>query len=280
MHLHLASTTNSRLECHNHKLKDVVSGSMSISEMFDNVLLFCRSNATEYGHKSSVEEFSSSCSADDSIPGVTDITSSCTSDVATRIVEQLKLSQKLQYEIREGEDATVLVCNHQHYHVTLSEHRCSCSFSKTMGLPCRHLFAVRASQNLPVFELQLVAQRWHKEYQLLVGAANESRENSASVGMSLSTLPVKSKFSGTLSRNQKYSSALEIGKKLTLVASGCGMPDFRKRYQQLECLLHCWEEGVSVDIVSACDIESFSTPATDKSNAELSNQNVYHLICE
>lgn len=34
-HLHFANTTNNRLECHYHKLKDVVSGSMSVSDMFE-----------------------------------------------------------------------------------------------------------------------------------------------------------------------------------------------------------------------------------------------------
>ena len=57
------------------------------------------------------------------------------------------------------------------YHLSLIANNCSFSFSKVMGLPCRHIFAVRASQNLPVFEVQLVARRWHKDYQLLM---NES----------------------------------------------------------------------------------------------------------
>ena len=53
-HLHFANTTNNRLECHNNKLKDVVSRSMSVSEMFEKVLLFCQTNAAEYSHKSLV----------------------------------------------------------------------------------------------------------------------------------------------------------------------------------------------------------------------------------
>ena len=57
-HLHFANTTNNRLECHNHKLKDVVSRSMSLSDMFEKVLLFCITNAEEYTHKVFTEEFS------------------------------------------------------------------------------------------------------------------------------------------------------------------------------------------------------------------------------
>ena len=170
--VHFANTTNNRLECHNHKLKDVTTRSMSISEMFESVLLFCRSNASEYDHKSFVEELLSIASADDCIPGVLEVTSSCTAYSARLIIEQLKLSQQTQYKIEprsEGDDYTVAYSDHEH-HVSLLRHHCSCSFSKVMGLPCRHLFAVRASQNLPVFELALVAERWRKDYQLFVGA--------------------------------------------------------------------------------------------------------------
>ena len=56
-YLHFANTTNNRLEYHNQKLKDVTSRSMSLSEMFQNVLLFCRTNTAEYSHRPSMEEF-------------------------------------------------------------------------------------------------------------------------------------------------------------------------------------------------------------------------------
>ena len=166
-HLHFANTTNNRLECHNHKLKDVVTWSMLISDMFEKVLLFCRTNATEYSRKLFVEQFSTCSMANDSIPGVTDIYSTCT---AERFVEQLKLSHSVKYTITIGESDGTFVAvytSHQH-HVSLITNCCSCSFSKVMGLPCQHMFAVRTSQNLPVFDLHLVARKWHKDYQLLV----------------------------------------------------------------------------------------------------------------
>ena len=60
------------------------------------LFLFSRSNASEYDHKSFVEELSSFASADDCIPGVLDITSSCTAYSAKFIIKQLKLSQEVQ----------------------------------------------------------------------------------------------------------------------------------------------------------------------------------------
>ena len=236
--VHFANTTNNRLECHNHKLKDVTSRSMSISEMFENVLLFCRSNASEYDHKSFVEAFSS---ADNCIPGVVDITSSCTAYSAKFVIEQLKLSQQVQYKIEqegEGDEYTVVYSDRKH-HVSLSGHRCMCSFSKVMGLPCRHLLAARASQNLPAFESYLVADRWRKDYQILVGSTcgheGEMEDNEASNGISFSRLEMPVTSTSTLSRNQKYKKVVEIGQKLAMVASECGMPQFRN-YMLFFCL--------------------------------------------
>lgn len=235
--VHFANTTNNRLECHNHKLKDVTTRSMSISEMFESVLLFCRSNASEYDHKSFVEELSSIASADDCIPGVLEVTSSCTAYSARLIIEQLKLSQQTQYKIEprsEGDDYTVAYSDHEH-HVSLLRHHCSCSFSKVMGLPCRHLFAVRASQNLPVFELALVAERWRKDYQLLVGATCDYDGQREEINdISLSRFETEVPSTSTLSRNQKYKKVIGIGQKLAMVASECGMPDFRRKYSTIE----------------------------------------------
>ena len=137
--------------------------------MLEKVLLFCRTNATEYSHKLFVEQFSTCSTANDSIPGVADIYSTCTTYSAEKIVEQLKLSHFVKYTITAGESDGAFVAvykSHQH-HVSLTSNCCSCSFSKVMGLPCRQVFAVRTSQNLPVFNLQLVVRRWHKDYQLL-----------------------------------------------------------------------------------------------------------------
>ena len=256
--VHFANTTNNRLECHNHKLKDVTARSMSISEMFQNVLLFTRSNASEYCHKSFVEEFSSFTSADDSIPGVMEITSSCTAYSAKFVIEQLKLSQQVQYEITpENEDnVSVVTFNGREHHVSLSERHCSCSFSRIMQLPCRHIFAVRASQGLSVFDLQLVADRWRKDYQLLVstGSVCDSMEQDPpSNPMSFSKLKVESQSTSTLSRNQKYTKALGIGQKMAMIASECGMSEFRRKYTVIESLLQHWENNVDVCVVPLQD---------------------------
>ena len=50
--IHFANTTNNTLESHNQKLKDVTSRSSSLSEMFQNVLLYVRTAESETSHAS------------------------------------------------------------------------------------------------------------------------------------------------------------------------------------------------------------------------------------
>ena len=81
-----------------------------------------------------------------------------------------------------------------------------------MGLPCRHMIAVRISQNLPVFDLHLVARRWHKDYQLLVDPSDQTPDlQDSSAMVELSTIVTKGPSMSTLSKNQKYRKALGIG---------------------------------------------------------------------
>ena len=251
-HLHFANTTNNRLECHNHKLKDVASRAMLISDMFEKMLLFCRTNTTEYSHKLFVEQFSTCNMANDSIPGVTDICSTCTAYSAERIVEQLKLSNSVKYTITIGESDGTFVAvykSHQH-HVSSITNCCSCSFSKVMGLPCRHIFAVRTSQNLPVFDLHLVAKRWHKDYQLLVDSTDQTPDlQDCSATVELSTIVTKGPSMSTLSKNQKYRKALGIRQKLAALTSECGMNEFKGKILVLENLLNYWENNCDIEIV-------------------------------
>jgi len=255
-HLHFANTTNNRLECHNHKLKDVVARSMSVSEMFDKVLLFSRTNAAEYSHKSFVEEFSELSTAHDSIAGVSEICSTCTAYSSERMIEQLKLSHTVKYTITKGENTDNFIAvykTHQH-HVSLSANCCSCSFSKVMGLPCRHIFAVRTSQNLPAFKLQLVAERWRKDYQLLVDPI-DFQDTSVAAEVQVSTISSKVLSKSTLSKNQKYKKILGIGQKLAELVSGCGMAEFRRKGCILESLLKYWGRNCEVEIMPLQDVE-------------------------
>ena len=143
--------------------------------------------------------------------------------------------------------------------VSLIANNCSCGFSKVMGLPCRHIFAVRASQNLPVFEVQLVARRWHKDFQLLMDpseVSDDRDEEDKSGALQVSSLITNFPLKSTLSKNQKYKKALGLGQKLAALSSECGMAEFRRKVVVLESLLSYWERNCDVKIVPVQEDEA------------------------
>ena len=85
------------------------------------------------------------------------------------ILNQLRLAHTVKYGISSKNDS--------HYSVTskginicdvnLMENRCSCSFMRTLMMPCRHIFAVRRSVLIcqSIFEEEMVGQQWLKSYQ-------------------------------------------------------------------------------------------------------------------
>lgn len=246
-HTHFANTTNNRLESHNQKLKDLTSRSSSLSEMFENILLYCRTSAAEYSQQSFKEEFTTqSCSVTET-PTTQEIRSVYTQYAATLILEQLKLAQSVPYEFTVSETEIVVSYKQRSHVVSISDHYCSCSFRKTLQLPCRHLLAARIyTPETSVFESGLVAERWRKSYQLHAGVMPHDEDQDGSIihhDVVVSTLP-SSSVSGTLSKNQKYQKMLSLSKKIAIAASQCGMPQFRTMYSTVESMVNYIERNI------------------------------------
>ena len=105
----------------------------------------------------------------------------------------------------------------------------------------------------------MVRDRWLKSYQLQVPGSKDL-EHSALPDDDMPSVAQSDHFhftssrlqkkpaplKGTLSQNQKYKKALEMGQKIAGVASQVGMPNFREMFAVLEQLLSYWENGVSV----------------------------------
>ena len=262
-HLHFANTTNNRLESHNQKLKDVTSRSSSLSDMFQNVLLYARTCAAEYCQQSFTEEFTAQSGGDTETPTAQEIRTVCTQYAAN--LEQLKLADTVHYQFTSMETHVVVKYKERSHFVSLYDHSCSCSFRTTLLLPCRHLLAARVYTGTAAFETSLVAARWLKQYQLHVGAKSTATCSTAGElpidsdcqfqqhEVVVSTLPPPSKMSGTLAKNQKYRKMLSLSQKLAVAASECGMPEFRRMHSTVESLLSYWERNIPVVLTPASD---------------------------
>ena len=258
--IHFANTTNNRLESHNQKLKDVTSRS-SLSEMFQNVLLYVRTAESE----SFTEEFTSRSTIDSKIPGVSDIQSAYTQYAADLIVNQLKVAKSVDHDIKfskENSEAEITYRD-QSYSVSVDKGTCSCTFQRTMSMPCRHVFKCRVDCALAVFDQSLVADRWLKRYQIQVGDSNDENlqddtndNEQLSNEAQITSVSSVSYIGSSLARNQKYRKMLTLTNKLAVMASQCGMPEFREKYSTIESLVHLWEENVPFTLVPITDLPS------------------------
>ena len=257
--VHFANTTNNRLESHNQKLKDVTSRSSSLSEMFQNVLLYVRTTESENLHVSFTEEFTSRSTMDSNIPGVSEIQSACTQYAADIIVNQLKVAKSVEYEVKvsnESNKATISYQDRSHL-VSLDIGTCSCTFQRTMLMPCRHVFKYRLHCGLEVFNRSLVADRWLKQFQIHVCDDDfQNDDGQSSNEAQISSVSATSYLGSTLARNQKYRKILSLTDKLAVMASQCGMPEFRQKYATIESLVHMWEENVPFMVVPITDSSS------------------------
>ena len=260
--VHFCNTTNNRLESHNQKLKDVTSRTSSLSEMFQNVLLFIQTTESETSHVAFTEEFTSRCTPDTAISGIAEVQSICTQYAADLIAEQMKLALTIEYTVQILPDSkNVVVTYKNRSHSVLPEAgTCSCTFQQTLLMPCRYIFKYRDHCGSPMFEPSLVAKRWLKSYQVHVGASSIPAVSSndtyhASNDVCYTSIS-STRLSGTLSQSQKYRKIHSLTDKLAFYASQCGMPEFREKHAMLEKILNLWENNCVFTVVPITECTS------------------------
>ena len=103
-YMHFGNTTNNRLESHNQKLKDVTSRTSTLSEMFNNVVLFAQMCESEYKHSTFNEEFKiMKSSSHQSIEGCSEVEVIYTQYASNKISEQMKLATSVKYVFSQRE---------------------------------------------------------------------------------------------------------------------------------------------------------------------------------
>jgi len=280
---HFNNTTNNRLESHNQKLKDVTTRTSSLSEMFNNVLLFIQSTKLETSHVAFTEEFTSRCTKDTAIAGVAGLQSTCTQCAADLMLKQMKLALEVDYTIQTFDDSNDVTISYKERTHTVSPEAgtCSCTFQQTLLMPCRHIFKYRDHCSVVMFDTSLIANRWLKSYQYHVGetfsptADCNDDVSHVSNEVCFASISLSVNLRSTLSQNQKYRKIHSITDKLAFCASQCGMAEFRDKYATLETVLKLWENNDTFSIVptedgTACttvdqtlDVDSTDTPCHD-----------------
>jgi zinc finger SWIM domain-containing protein 3 len=104
------------------------------------------------------------------------------------------------------------------------EENCNCQFFTTMELPCRHIFAVRKQQNLPLSSEYLVHIRWTVQY-------FTNRRYLTSPWRHLSISRQLTPRKNILNTNEKFKRAAEVLNNLQQKMIQRGMEEFLRRCQ-------------------------------------------------
>ena len=143
--------------------------------------------------------------------------------------------------------------------------QCTWSFNLTLKMPCHHIFAVRLSLNMPIFREEMIAQRWLRSYQ----SAGILDQNTSKVSddddadqlispesrMHMSSLDTETKAVGNTGSQPKVRKMQSLCQRLAVIASECGMPQYRERFAQVNKLIDLWERNVPALVCAVGDYE-------------------------
>lgn len=132
---------------------------------------------------------------------------------------------------------------------TVSTAICDCSFFTRMKLPCKHIFQLRITLDVPLFCESLINKRWSMEYYHSVErfpnipiVASEP-EIEFKVTLLQEQKPSKAKV---LSQSQKFNKGLKLAQDIASLVSEGGMKTFLERYEVLQSIVSSWQQGQEV----------------------------------
>ena len=127
---------------------------------------------------------------------------------------------------------------------------CSCSFSSSQLLPCRHIFKVASRCWDVEFCDTWVPKQWQLSYQM-----PQAPKVSRSVTIPSAACPPSS---GPLGKREKFRQVFSLLKLMADACADCGQREFLARYELLQQLQTMWSEGKTAalaELVDAPDVQ-------------------------
>lgn len=237
----MGERTNNRLESQFQKLKSMTSSHHSLLEFLATFLSFLQIMRTERDRKVAQLFYKVPCSVQQRSASALQYQQYLTPHAFKYVEKQLDLAQHITIQEDEVE---AFVAESSEGIVSVTTTSCQCTFHKSMYLPCRHIFALRAKQSIELFASELVAKRWtmqnYKNSHRMFTPLADSIHEQPTVCLTPRRRP--------LTANDKYKRALLLGQKLASLTAECGQ-DYEQRLCVLEDLTKMWEAGKQAVIV-------------------------------
>ena len=165
------STTN-RIEAHHRVLKLYLKSSSSFSWNLEKLLILLDQHAHVVSHKDFREKMYTTVNTSQLSTNLQPFFQYCTGYAAHKVAEEFKRASQKKYQIVDGSDGykvhgTIM------YDIPKSLSSCTCLFYSTMQLPCHHLFFILVQQNISIFNKEIIAERWTKEFNTYTNVSDQ-----------------------------------------------------------------------------------------------------------
>ena len=185
-----------------------------------------------------------------------DISSKCTSVATTLLTVEISSAKSNIYQITKTKLGFCLTNSNSgnQHNVNPDLNNCSCPFSCNFGLPCRHIFACRIQEKLPVFTVDLVHNRWRK-------TISDSGQDACPPVVNIIKKPGKPK--NKLTQNGKFRKAEELTKAMLGLLSKCNDKEFNKKMDDLQTLQNLWMSNTEYKIYPENDLNDLLSHVGD-----------------
>ena len=236
----LGEMTTNRVESWNSRIKEVCTSYSTLFKFYQDFCKLIKTLRNERLHKL-VDSQTRLVPHDHDDQELRDYKAICTPYSYLMVHAEHKLLQKVSLENLDRNNTSINSCN------------CLTHVSKL--IPCRHILAKRKMENLPLFDKNLIAERWTKEYIMssieevhnTYNSDHDHEEESMPAALVTKSAPIQT--SVKLSEIQKYRLAHTTLQRLCTILSHQGTVEFRKNLELLQELYTMWMERKEVVLV-------------------------------
>ena len=240
----------------NEKLKTVITRYSGMVQFFNDLMQCINSLKLEWDHRALHVIAKRRVTAFDKESALGKYMAFLTPFAFDYIKEQFQFSEKVKI-VDDVDDCRCRIDSSEGQLVT-SVTNCSCTFTKSMKLPCHHIFATRCHKGLLEYTEDTCAERWkldhflahHRVFQASSSCETDDNEIATSVDViSLDQAPP----SRILTEQEKYKKAFQVSQSLAQQLSSLGMKDFREGLSFLQTIKSMWDVGKKVVVVELDD---------------------------
>ena len=240
--------TNNRVESINAKLKSVITRYSGMTQFFNDLMQCLSSLQVERDHRAIEVATKRKVTSINPTSALGEYMELLTPYAFEYVRKQFELSEKVK--IKDDIDGDSCTIDAREGELVTSIDNCSCVFSSSMKLPCRHILATRCHKGLHRFDESLCAERWKLQYFLVNHRTSQNHQcDGFEPDVAMDMIYNDPQPSKVLTEQEKYKKAFQIVQKLSQHLSSLGMKEFEEGCQVLKTIKSKWDEGKKVAII-------------------------------